>query len=176
MRFKETPLAGAYVIEPESIDDDRGSFMRSFCAKEFGEHGLITAFVQCNISSNPRRATLRGMHYQKPPYEEGKLVRCTAGSIFDVIVDIRTGSRTYQEWYGLELTSQNRCAMYIPPGFAHGFQTLADDSEVFYQMTAYYHPGAGAGLNWDDPAIGIRWPLPDPILSERDAAYPMLAR
>ena len=162
MRFQPTPLAGAYVIEPEPSEDERGAFMRTFCREEFGVQGLITEFVQCNVSYNLHKATLRGLHYQKPPHEEGKLVRCTAGAIFDVIVDIRPDSQTYCRWFAAELTQQNRLALYIPPGFAHGFQTLVDHSEVFYQMTEYYRPQSGAGLRWNDPAFGIQWPLPNP--------------
>ena len=176
MRFQDTPLAGAYVIEPEPIEDDRGAFMRTFCREEFEAHGLIGVFVQCNVSYNTRKATLRGLHFQKPPHEEGKLVRCTAGAVFDVIVDIRPESQTYCRWFGVELTRDNRHALYIPPGFAHGFQTLADHSEIFYQMTEFHHPESGVGLRWNDPAFGIEWPLPNPIISRRDAELAELQR
>ena len=174
MRFEQTPLAGAYLVGPEPFEDDRGSFMRTFCRDEFGAASLPTTFVQCNASYNRRKGGLRGMHYQKAPHEEGKLVRCTAGAVFDVIVDIRPESVTYCQWFGVELTQQNHRALYIPHGFAHGFQTLQDHSEVFYQMTEVYHPESSAGLRWDDPAFGIDWPLPNPTFSARDASYPPL--
>ncbi len=176
MRFQKTPLPGAWLIEPEPIEDERGSFMRTFCREEFGAAGLPTDFVQCNLSHNRHQGGLRGLHYQKPPHEEGKLVRCTSGAIFDVIVDIRPGSPTYCRWFGVELTRANRRALYVPPGFAHGFQALEAESEVFYQMTEYFRPGHGAGLRWNDPAFGIEWPLPNPTLSGRDAALPLLER
>lgn len=176
MRFEAAPLAGAFVIHPEPIEDDRGSFMRTFCRDEFRQAGLPTEFVQCNASFNRRKGGLRGMHYQKPPHEEGKLVRCTAGAIFDVIVDIRPDSETYCQWFGVELTWSDHRALWIPPGMAHGFQTLVEGSEVYYQMTETYHPESSAGMRWNDPAFGIEWPLPDPTLSPRDASHPLLER
>ncbi len=176
MRFQETPLAGAYTIEPEIFEDGRGGFMRTFCREEFGQAGLPTEFVQCNLSYNRHKGGLRGLHYQRAPHEEGKLVRCCAGAVFDVIVDIRPGSASYCRWFGVELSRENRRSLYVPPGFAHGFQTLEEESEVFYQMTGFYRPESGAGLRWDDPAFGIRWPLPNPTLSRRDATYPYLER
>lgn len=171
MRFQETPLSGAFVIDAEPHEDERGSFMRTYCKREFAEQGLDTELLQCNLSHNVHKGILRGMHYQQPPHEEGKLVRCTMGSIFDVIVDIRADSPTYCKWFGVELTRQNNRALYVPPGFAHGFQTLEPHSGVFYQMTAYFEPDFQAGYRWNDPAFAIAWPLPNPILSDRDAAY-----
>lgn len=172
MRFRPLSLAGACAVELERREDPRGFFARTFCRDEFAAHGLADNFVQCNVSWNERRGTLRGMHFQKAPSQEGKLVRCTAGAIWDVVLDLRPDSATYLRWEGVELTAENRTALYIPPGFAHGFQTLADGAEVFYQMTDLYAPDLAAGVRWDDPAFGIAWPIPDPILSERDASYP----
>jgi dTDP-4-dehydrorhamnose 3,5-epimerase len=170
--FSPTALDGVWQIDLERRTDPRGYFARSFCADEFAAHGLPTGFVQCNVSFNVRRGTLRGMHWQAAPHPEGKLVRCTRGAIFDVVVDLRRDSATLHRWIGCELTAENGRALYIPPGFAHGFQTLADDSEVFYQMTEAYHGDLSRGARWDDPAFGIVWPLPDPILSERDLMHP----
>lgn len=175
MKFVATPLAGAFVVELEPIEDERGFFARSFCQQEFRAHGLDPVVAQCNVSLNRRRGTLRGMHYQTVPHEEAKLVRCTRGAIWDVIVDLRPDSRTRAQWFGTELTAENRRALYVPKGFAHGFQTLADDSEVLYQMSEFFHPESARGLRWDDPSIGIRWPLPDPVVSARDRAFPVLA-
>ena len=175
MRFTETPLAGAFLVEMEPTADERGSFARSFCQNEFRSRGLDPVVAQCNVSHNRKRGTLRGLHYQAPPHEEAKLVRCTRGAIWDVIVDLRAGSKTRLKWFGEELTAENRRALYIPRGFAHGFQTLADDAEVFYQMSEFYHPECARGIRWDDPAIGIRWPLADPIVSERDRGLPLHA-
>jgi dTDP-4-dehydrorhamnose 3,5-epimerase len=172
MRFTPTDLQGLVAVELERFEDERGSFARAFCSHEFGLAGLPTVFPQCNISVNLRRGTLRGLHWQEEPYPEGKLVRCTRGAIWDVAVDLRRESSTFRCWFGVELTAANGCALYIPPGFAHGFQTLEDSSEVFYQMSNTYQPSLARGARWDDPAFGIAWPLPDPILSPRDAAYP----
>ena len=176
MKFLKTPLAGAYVIEAERIEDSRGFFARSFCVDEFARHGLDPSIAQCNISFNRIAATLRGMHYQIAPHEEIKVVRCTMGAIYDVIVDLRPESEAYGRWYAVELTAENRKALYIPKGFAHGFQTLSDNSEVLYQMSEFYHPESARGMRWDDPAFGITWPLPEPILSDRDRSYPLLER
>ena len=176
MRFQETPLAGAFVVDAELHTDARGSFMRAYCHREFAAQGLDTELVQCNISHNVKKGILRGLHFQKPPHEEGKLVRCTAGSIFDVIVDIRADSPTYCKWFGLELSRQNNHALYIPHGFAHGFQTLEPHSDVFYQMTAYFEPDFQVGYRWNDPAFAIDWPLPNPILSDRDGGFPDFQR
>jgi dTDP-4-dehydrorhamnose 3,5-epimerase len=172
MRFIETKLKGAYIIEPEPIDDERGFFARTFCQEEFAAHGLRTQFVQCSISFNKKKGTLRGMHYQVAPYEEAKLVRCTMGAIYDVIIDLRPGSLTSTQWVAVELTAQNRKMLYVPGGFAHGFQTLEDNTEVFYQMSEFYHPECARGVRWDDPAFGITWPLAEePVLSEKDRGY-----
>ena len=176
MIFTETPLKGAYLIEPERHSDERGFFARVYCQDEFAALGLHIDWVQCNISYNERRDTLRGLHYQAPPHEEPKLVRCTQGTIYDVIVDIRPDAPTAYTWYGVELSAQNRQMLYIPAGFAHGFQTLTDASEVFYQMGAFYEPSAGRGLRWDDPALGITWPDVDSprIISAKDQSYAYL--
>jgi dTDP-4-dehydrorhamnose 3,5-epimerase len=170
------PLEGAFTVEIEPIEDERGFFARSFCKEEFRAHGLDPVVAQCNVSLNRLRGTLRGLHYQDKPYEEAKLVRCTLGAVWDVIVDIRENSATSHRWYAVELTAENHRALYVPRGFAHGFQTLVDESEVLYQMSEFYHPESSRGLRWDDPAFGISWPLPDPILSPRDRAYPLLSR
>lgn len=162
------------MIELEPLEDERGFFARSFCQDEFLRHGLDPVVAQCNVSWNRRRGTLRGLHYQTAPHEEAKVVRCTRGAIWDVIVDLREGSATCFKWFCAELTAENRRAVYIPRGCAHGFQTLADDSEVLYQMSESYHAGHARGVRWDDPTLGIRWPLPDPILSARDRGYALL--
>jgi len=172
MIFTPTALDGVWQIDLERHTDPRGHFARSFCAEEFAAHRLPSSFVQCSVSFNARRGTLRGLHWQAEPHPEAKLVRCTSGAIFDVAVDLRPDSPTLHRWVGIELTARNGRALYIPPGFAHGFQCLTDDSEVFYQMTEAYHGDLGRGARWDDPAFGIVWPLPDPILSERDLVHP----
>jgi dTDP-4-dehydrorhamnose 3,5-epimerase len=171
VRFTETPLTGAFVIELDPIADERGHFARTFDVAEFREHGLDPTVVQCNTSFNTRRGTLRGMHYQADPDGEAKLVRCTRGSIYDVAVDLRPGSDTRGRWFGVELSSENGRMFYIPVGMAHGFQTLEDGSEVHYQMSHHYVSEQGRGVRFDDPAFGIEWPLPDPIVSERDRQY-----
>jgi len=172
MKFTETDLAGAYIIDLDPRTDSRGFFARSWCEEEFDEHNLESCAVQCNISFNNVQGTLRGMHYQDAPRSEAKLVRCTAGAIHDVIVDLRPGSPTFMSWIAVELSARNRRAVYVPPQFAHGFQTLEDRSEVFYQMSERYCPDTARGVRWNDPAFGIYWPLPDPILSASDARYP----
>ena len=175
MIFKETKLAGAFVIEPERIEDERGTFARTYCREEFARHGIDAVWVQCNISFNRRKGTLRGMHYQAPPYGEPKLIRCTMGAIYDVIVDLRPGSATRGQWEAEELTADNRRMIYVPEGFAHGFQTLTDDAEVFYQMGAEYAPEAARGVRWNDPALGIEWPIDPPsAVSPKDRAFPSL--
>ena len=174
MRFTETPLADAYVIEPELAADERGTFGRSWCAAEFAEHGLSDALAQCNISTNRTRGTLRGLHYQADPYGEAKLVRCTRGAIFDVIVDLRAGSPSFGKWFAAELSADNHKMMFAPKGFAHGFQTLTGDTEVFYQMSEAYRPELARGIRFDDPAIGIDWPVENPIVGARDRALPLL--
>ena len=170
MRFHALPLAGAIVIEPEQNSDARGSFARLFDAELFSAQSLPTEFVQSSISFNHHSATLRGLHFQASPYAEAKLVRCTAGAMLDVIVDIRRSSPTFGRHHSVELTAQNRLALFIPKGFAHGFQTLADGTEVYYQMTQKYVPGAARGIAWNDPAIGIAWPHPPAVMSDRDRA------
>jgi dTDP-4-dehydrorhamnose 3,5-epimerase len=172
MKFVETQLPGAFVIEPESAGDGRGFFARTFCAHEFAERGLNPSIAQCSVSFNHRRGTLRGMHYQSAPFEEAKLVRCTAGAIHDVILDLRPFSPSFRNWIAVELSAANRRTVYIPAGLAHGFQTLEDASEVFYQISKPYAPEHACGVRWDDPAFAIRWPLCQPILSERDRSYP----
>jgi dTDP-4-dehydrorhamnose 3,5-epimerase len=172
MIFVPTALEGAFLIELERIEDERGFFARSWCQEEFAKHGLRSAFVQCNISFNSRKGTLRGMHYQAAPFEEAKLVRCTKGAMYDVILDLRSESPSFRHWEGFELTAENRRMLYVPEGFAHGFQTLADDTEVFYQMSAFYRPEAARGVRWNDPAFAVAWPCRRPHMSPRDRGYP----
>ena len=174
MQFKETPLAGAFVIETEPHEDNRGFFARTFCAREFEAQGLVGTFVQCSLSMTRARGTLRGMHYQLPPACEVKLVRCAAGAIHDVIVDLRRDSPTYLQHFNVDLTAQNRRALYVPKMFAHGFQTLEDGSEVFYQMSEFYAPDESAGVRFDDPKLGIRWPLPVAAIADKDRIWPLL--
>lgn len=172
MIFHETGLDGAYLVELERRIDERGFFARSWCQREFAERGLNSDLVQCNISFNKDRGTLRGLHFQRAPHEEAKLVRCTRGAIFDVIVDLRQSSSSFTKHYDVRLDCDNRLALFVPQGFAHGFQTLSDSTEVFYQMSHNYVPGAGTGVRWDDPTFGIEWPLPDPLMNERDRSWP----
>lgn len=172
MIFQPTPLAGAFVVELERRKDERGFFARSFCQQEFERHGLNPRIAQCNVSFNAKRGTLRGMHYQAKPHEEAKLVRCTHGGVWDVIVDLRPDSRTFKLWHGVELSAENGRALYIPEGMAHGFQTLTDDAELLYLMSQFYHPESARGARWDDPAFGIDWPLANPHMSERDRTFP----
>jgi len=172
MIFTPSKLDGAFLIDLEPATDDRGFFARSFCAKEFEARGLNSHLVQCNISFNAKKGTLRGMHYQKPPHAEAKLVRCTAGAIYDVIVDLRFSSKTFKQWAGIELTALNRRALYIPEGLAHGFQTLCDGTEVSYQMSEFYAAEAACGFRWNDPMFGIRWPDGPRIISAKDESYP----
>ena len=174
MRFIETALEGAYLVEMERLEDERGFFARSYCAEEFAAQGLPGNLVQCSVSFNARRATLRGMHFQAEPHAETKLVRCTAGAIHDVIVDLRPDSPSYRRWLGFDLSAENRRALFIPQGFAHGFITLEDRSEVLYMMSVAYAPGFAHGVRWNDPAFGIEWPLEPHHMSDRDAAYPLL--
>lgn len=174
MVFTETELPGAFIIDSEVIEDERGFFARIWSAEEFAQRELNSRIAQCNISFNRKRGTLRGMHYQIKPHEEAKLVRCTAGAIWDVIVDLRANSKTVHKWVAVELTSRNRRMLYVPEGFAHGFQTLADDTEVAYQVSEHYHPEAARGVRWDDPALGIEWPLPVSKVSERDLKHPLI--
>jgi dTDP-4-dehydrorhamnose 3,5-epimerase len=174
MIFTETRLKGAFAIDLEPVADDRGFFARSFDQKEFAGHGLAPGFVQCNVSVNHRRGTMRGMHWQAAPHEEAKLVRCTRGAIHDVIVDLRPESPTLGEHVAATLTAANRSMLYVPEGFAHGFLTLDDDTEVFYQMSAFYAPGHARGARFDDPALGIEWPAEPAVVSERDRSWPGL--
>jgi dTDP-4-dehydrorhamnose 3,5-epimerase len=175
MQFIATQLEGAWIIDPQRLADERGFFARSWCQAQFEQRGLVGQLVQCNISFNHKRGTLRGMHYQTPPHAEAKLVRCTRGAIYDVIVDIRRESPTYQQWVAVELTAENHRMTYAPGGCAHGFQTLADDSEVFYQMSHAYEQQAAAGLRFDDPDVGINWPLEVTMISDKDRSLPLLA-
>jgi len=171
MIFKETKLKGAYIIELEPMADERGFFARSYCQEEFEAHGLNTRIVQCNVSYNKKKGTLRGMHYQTAPYEEVKLINCPRGVIYDVIIDLRPYSPTYSQWFAVELSSENNNMIYIPKGLVHGFQTLEDDTVVNYQMSEFYHAECARGLRWNDPAFVIEWPLPNPILSDKDQSY-----
>lgn len=176
MIFAETRLSGAYVITPEQHVDERGFFARTWDWQEFAAQGLNAHLAQCSLSFNRLAGTLRGMHYQTAPYEEAKVVRCTMGAIYDVIIDLRPASPTFKHWLSVELTAANRLMLYIPPGFAHGFQTLCDNVEVFYQISEFYHPEAAAGVRWDDPAFGIVWPeAPQRTISAKDRAYPDFA-
>jgi dTDP-4-dehydrorhamnose 3,5-epimerase len=171
VRFSETSLPGAFLIALDRRDDERGSFARTFCEREFEAHGLPTRFPQCNLSHNRVRGTLRGMHYQAAPHREAKLVRCATGAIHDVIVDLRAGSPTRLRWAGFDLSAAEGEALYIPPGFAHGFLTLEDATDVFYQMGEFYVPEAARGFRWNDPAFSIQWPFPPVTMSEKDGAY-----
>jgi dTDP-4-dehydrorhamnose 3,5-epimerase len=171
MNFSETPLAGAWVVDLQPLCDERGFFARSFCRREFEAHGLDAAVAQCNVSYNRARGTLRGMHYQAAPAVEPKLVRCTRGAIWDVIVDVRPDSPTYLRHFGVELSEENRRSLYVPGLLAHGFLTLTDDAEVTYQVGEFYTPGAERGIRYDDPALGIEWPAPVAVISDKDLAW-----
>jgi dTDP-4-dehydrorhamnose 3,5-epimerase len=177
MNFTPLPIPGAFLIEPTPHADERGFFARTWCVREFEAHGLDPGLVQCSISVNRRRGTLRGMHYQRPPGEENKLVRCTRGAVYDVILDLRPDSSTYARWHATELTDANYSAVYIPKGVAHGFQTLVDDAELLYQMSDFHQPSLAAGIRWNDPRFGIRWPLTDDFpISARDRDYPLFSQ
>lgn len=173
MIFEESRLKGAYIIEMERIEDERGFFARSFCVGEFEKYGLNPNIIQCNVSYNKTKGIIRGMHYQSAPHEEVKLVRCTKGRIYDVIIDLRIDSSTFKEWLAIELSADNYKMLYIPKGFAHGFQTLTDNAEVFYQMSESYHPESVRNIRWNDPLFGIKWSLGEPLLSEKDRSYPL---
>jgi dTDP-4-dehydrorhamnose 3,5-epimerase len=173
--FTETKLPGAFVIEPERREDERGFFARTFCKREFESRGLNSQVAQCNTSFNKKKGILRGMHFQAAPFGEVKLVRCTAGAIYDVIIDLRPASHTFKGYFGVELSAENGAMLYIPEGFAHGFQTLRDGSEVFYQMSQVYSPEHARGVRWNDPAFGIEWPADERIIVERDRTYPDFA-
>lgn len=172
MIFHDLEIPGAFLLEPERKQDRRGFFARTFCRNELEDRGLDPAVVQCNISVNRRRGTVRGMHWQADPYSEVKLVRCTAGAIHDVILDLRPHSPTFKRHLGVDLDADNRLSLYIPKGLAHGFQSLEDDTEAFYQMSEFFHPDHARGVRWDDPAFSISWPLPVTEISDRDLAFP----
>lgn len=172
MNIIDTPLSGAFRIEVDALSDERGLFARTYCRETFAKAGLNPDIAQCNTSFNPHRHTLRGMHFQAAPYEEDKVVRCTAGEIFDVAIDLRPGSPTFRQWHGVTLTAQNRTMFYIPKGFAHGFLTLTSNAEVLYLMSTPYQSGVGSGVRWNDPAFGIDWPAEPRMMSPRDAEYP----
>lgn len=173
MIFKETPLKGAFIIELEKMGDDRGFFSRTWCQKEFQTQGLNTKIVQCNLTYSANTGTLRGLHYQNAPHEEAKTVSCIRGKIYDVIVDLRPDSQSYLQWMGFELSSNNRKMIYIPENFAHGYLTLADYTEVFYQVSQFYDPGSEGGIRWNDPSINIKWPeVSNIIVSEKDKTWP----
>ncbi len=172
MIFAATALPGAFIVEPEPRADERGFFARTFCAREFAAHGLETRIAQCSVSYNPRRATLRGLHYQAAPHAEVKLVRCTRGEIFDVAVDLRPDSPAFRRHFAIVLSADDRRMLYVPQGCAHGFETLTDDCEVLYQNSEFHVPAAARGVRWDDPAFAIPWPLAPAVISERDRTYP----
>jgi dTDP-4-dehydrorhamnose 3,5-epimerase len=173
MIFRETKIRGAFIIEVQCLEDERGVFGRSFCSNEFAERGLNPEVAQGNISFNRYAGTLRGMHYQDAPHAEEKLVRCTRGSLYDVVVDLRRGSSTFKQWLALELSADIWRMLYIPKGCAHGFLTLADNTEIIYQMSEFYHPESGRGVRWNDPAFGIEWPERNQlIMSDRDRSWP----
>ncbi len=172
MIFKKTKLAGAFVIDVEPHEDFRGFLAQSWSAAEFAAHGLNPTVAECNVSFSKRAGTLRGMHFQLPPRAQVKVVRCTTGAIFDAIIDLRSDSPTFKQWIGVELTAANHRMLYVPAGFAHGFQTLVDNSEIFYQMSDVYAPELSGGVRWNDPAFGIEWPAAERIIIERDMSYP----
>ncbi|MDN5203117.1 dTDP-4-dehydrorhamnose 3,5-epimerase [Fulvivirgaceae bacterium BMA10] len=172
MKFTETKLKGAFIIELDQLKDERGFFARSWCKKEMEDHGLNANVVQSNVSYNIEKGTLRGLHYQKDPYQETKLVRCTRGALYDVIIDLRKDSPTYMEWIGVELTAENYKMLYVPQDFGHGFITLEDQTEATYQVTQFYTPGAEGGIRWDDPAFNIEWPISPKVVSDKDQSHP----
>jgi dTDP-4-dehydrorhamnose 3,5-epimerase len=174
MRIEPLALAGLHLVRLDPHQDERGFFARTFCRETFLRHGLKDCGLQCSLSHNTSRGTLRGMHWQMAPHGEAKLIRCSRGAIFDVGVDIRRGSSTYGSWHGVELSAENGLAYYIPAGFAHGFVTLTDDADVIYQIADPYVPDVASGFRWDDPDVGIKWPIPPAIISERDASLPLL--
>lgn len=176
MKFHETSLSGAFLIDIEKRGDERGFFARTWCRREFDALGIAIDWLQANVSVSAKRGTLRGMHYQAVPHAEAKLIRCSRGAIYDVIVDLRPDSPTYRKWIGVPLTAASYRMIYVPTGFAHGFQTMTDDAEVTYLISEYYIAEAGRGLRYDDPALGISWPLPVSSISGRDASWPLLAQ
>ena len=171
MQFIETKIKGAFLVEPERLEDERGFFARIWSRDEFQDRGLNPSLVQSSISFNKKKGTLRGMHYQAPPHAEAKLVRCTLGALYDVILDLRPDSPSFQQWFSVELSAENRRELYVPEGVAHGFQTLADNTEVSYHISEFHHPESARGVRWNDPAFGIRWPLPVTVISPKDSAY-----
>lgn len=175
MRFDSTPIPGAWLIDLEPRTDERGFFARVWCEVEFAEHGIVEPFVQTNLSYNQRAGTLRGLHYQKPPHGEAKLMRCIAGAIYDVIVDVRPSSPAFGRWFGVELSAANRRMLYVPAGCAHGYQALSDGAETLYSVSAHYARGAESGIRWNDPTFGIVWPIPEAILSPKDTTWPDFA-
>lgn len=174
MRFTPLEVDGAWLVDLEPFEDERGSLARAYCAREFGERGLVLPVAQANLSHNPRAGTLRGLHYQVPPAAEAKYVRAVRGALYDVVVDVRDGSPTRGAWAGAELTADDGRAVYVPEGCAHGFLTLADDTLVYYQVSEFYTPEAERGLRWDDPALGIDWPDEPVLVSDKDASWPLL--
>ena len=174
MRFQETELRGAFVIELDGSEDERGSFVRTFCAREFGQKRVMERMAQTSISYSRKRGTLRGIHYQESPHQEAKLITCVSGSIYDVIVDLRPYSPTFKRWIGCKLNSDERRALFAPEGFAHGFQTLVDDTAILYHISEFYEPASARGILWNDPILGITWPLKPTVISPRDRLYPLL--
>ncbi len=174
LKFTELKLKGAYSIEVDKLEDARGFFGRIWCKEEFEKRGLNTNLVQSNVSFSKQKGTVRGLHYQKDPHAETKLLRCTRGKVFDVIVDLREGSETYGQWASVELSAENRKMIYVPEGFAHGFMTLEDDTEVYYLVTEFYHGESEGGVRWNDPTIGIEWPLEVTAISPKDEQQPLL--
>lgn len=176
MEFEQTPIEGVRIVRPRKLVDERGFFARVVCEHELGADGLIGHFVQANVGFNTRRGTLRGLHFQREPHAEAKLVRCTRGRAWDVAVDLREGSPTWARWFGLELNPDEHTMLYVPPGCAHGYLTLADDTEMLYHTSAFYSPDATAGRRWDDPTFAIEWPAPVTVVSEQDRDWPLLPR
>jgi len=172
MRFEALPLAGAFLITPERLHDERGYFARTWCRRDFEEHGLNPNVAQSNLSYSAKRGTLRGMHFQRPPHAETKLVRCAAGALYDVIIDLRRGSPTYRRHVGVRLDPSDDRMLYVPEGFAHGFLTLEDETLVAYQMSQSYAPSHAGGVRWNDPSFGIAWPMAPTVMAERDRTYP----
>jgi dTDP-4-dehydrorhamnose 3,5-epimerase len=172
VKYTGTSIGGVFLVDLQPVDDDRGFFARTFCEDEFLRHGLEPHFAQSSIAFSKRRGTLRGMHFQREPHAEVKLVRCTRGAVYDVVIDLRPHSPTYLHWFAAELSAANRRMLYVPHGLAHGYLTLEDETEISYQMSAPYHPEAAAGVRWDDPAFGIHWPIDVTVIAERDRSYP----
>ncbi|MGI9102752.1 MAG: dTDP-4-dehydrorhamnose 3,5-epimerase [Terriglobales bacterium] len=174
MIFRETKIRGVWIIELDKIEDERGFFARSFCQSEFQTHGLDPCVAQCNVSYNAKAGTLRGMHFQISPHAEAKLIRCTRGALYDVALDLRSGSPTERQWVAAELTEENRAMIYIPESCAHGSQALRDGTEVLYQMSRPFHPQSARGVRWNDPAFNVSWPLPSITISDRDQSWPLV--